>query len=453
MNRRTRTSSDNECTEPRRGKGTRRRGSALVPVLAIVAAVLLIGVAIFILGHSEGDIVEHSVDDSRAFYIAEGGLERMRGWLGEFHSDDATGDPLGKKFEDQLLGGGTYTVEVTSDVSGGSWPGAYWVVSTGYVDNVVRQVRAAMVAETFARYQVFVEKAGWVWFRTGERFEGPVHVNHNLQIDGDPWFGGPVTAGGGLTEKAGSNPVFEMGYELHVANIPLPDDSYVTDTIKPAAMSGGLPLPALVGKEAKYLIELDHFGPGLLGWQSYGKVGGVYVTSPWELEDLSTLNGAIWSAEPIRIWGTLDGQVTIGVEGNIEIIDDVLYDGVPPGSTPPPDCDDVLGLIADGDIVIAYVFPNYNDCMFYGVAMALEKSIKAEDYQHHSPRGVMEMHGGLIADYSIHLGQYDNDGNLLSGYVRDYNWDSRMLTMPPPFFPLTGRYLIISWEEVVPPEV
>ncbi|MCK4510424.1 DUF4900 domain-containing protein, partial [bacterium] len=228
MNRRTRTSSDNERTEPRRGKGTRRRGSALVPVLAIVAAVLLIGVAIFILGHSEGDIVEHSVDDSRAFYIAEAGLERMRGWLGEFHADDATGDPLGTKFEDQLLGGGTYTVEVTSDVSGGSWPGAYWVVSTGYVDNVVRQVRAAMVAETFARYQVFVEKAGWVWFRTGERFEGPVHVNHNLQIDGDPWFGGPVTAGGGLTLKTGSNPVFEMGYELHVANIPLPDDSYVT---------------------------------------------------------------------------------------------------------------------------------------------------------------------------------------------------------------------------------
>ncbi|MCK4410061.1 MAG: DUF4900 domain-containing protein, partial [Candidatus Eisenbacteria sp.] len=268
MNRRTRTSADDGRREPHREKGTRRGGSTLVPVMAIVAAVLLIGAAIFILGHSEGDVVEHSVDDSRAFYVAEGGLERMRGWLGDFHSDDPTGDPLGKEFEDQLLGGGTYTVEVTDDVSGGSWPGAYWIVSTGTVDNVVRQVRAAMVAETFARYQVFVENAGWVWFRTDERFEGPVHVNHSLQIDGDPWFGGPVTAGGGLTEKAGSNPTFEMGCELNVENIPLPDDSYVTDTIKPAAESGGFPFPVLAGKKARYQIDLGYFGPGLLGYKS-----------------------------------------------------------------------------------------------------------------------------------------------------------------------------------------
>lgn len=433
---------------------TRSSGSTLVAVVAIATAVLLIGAAILLLGNSEGDIVENSVDDSRAFYIAEGGLERVRGWLSDVHFDDPDYDPVGRKFVGQLLGGGTYTAEVVESVSGAGWLGAYRVVSTGTIDNVTRQVRAVMIAETFARYQVFVERGGWVWFRTGERFEGPVHVNHSLQIDGDPWFGGPVSAGGGLTLKTGSNPVFERGYTLNAETIPLPDDSYATDRIKPAAVSGGTVLLALNGNQAKYQIDLDHFGPGLLGYRSYERVGGSYVWSAtWEQVDLSTINGAIWSPEPIQISGTLDGQLTIGVEGNIEVIGDVLYDGVVPGNPPAPDCDDALGLIADGDLIIAYTTPNENDCLFYGVVMALEKSVEAEDYQHHDPRGVFEMYGGLIVDYSIHLAQYDNDGNLISGYVRDYHWDNRMITMPPPFFPLTGRFLIDSWEEVVPPEV
>jgi hypothetical protein len=418
-------------------------------MMAIIAAVLLVGVAIFILGHSEGDIVEHAVDDSRAFYIAEGGLERMRGWLGDYHADDPTGDPLGKKFENEPLGGGTYTVEITEDLGGGGL-GAYKVDSKGTIDGVTRQVRAQLVAETFARYQVFVERGGWVWFLSGERFEGPVHVNQTLQIDGDPWFGGPVTAGGGMTMKSGSNPTFVMGYELNVPSIDLPADSYPTDVIKPAAESGGLALGDLSGNDAEYHIDLDYYGPGLLGYRSYE--GGVW--SGWDgPHDLSALNGAIYSPEPIQIEGTLDGQVTFGVEGNIYVIDDVLYDGVVPGETPPADCDDVLGLIADGDFVIAYTIPNQSDCLFYGVAMALEKNIEAEDYMHYAPRGAMRMYGGIIADYSIHLGQYDNDGNLLSGYTRDFNYDARMLLMPPPYFPLTGRYLVLGWEEVVPPEV
>ena len=53
------------------------------------------GVAIFVLGNSEADIVEYAVDDARAFYIAEGGLERARGWLGDLSETDPTADPVG----------------------------------------------------------------------------------------------------------------------------------------------------------------------------------------------------------------------------------------------------------------------------------------------------------------------------------------------------------------------
>jgi hypothetical protein len=425
------------------------RGWTLVSVIAIVLAVLLIGIAIFILGHSEGDVVEYGVDDSRAFYLAEAGLERARAWLGEFHTNDPEANPVGKKFENEPLGGGKYTVEIVDNASGSNWPAAYDVVSTGEIDNVVRQVRAVVMAETFARYQVFIERGGFTWFRTGERFEGPVHVNHTLQIDGDPWFGGPVTVGGGLTMKSGSNPTFVQGYQLNVPNIDLPADSYPVDSIKPEAEDGGLVLPALTGHDRYYEIIFDYFGQGQLGWRSYSD--GVW--SDWVQRDISGLNGAIYSEEKLKLSGAVDGQLTIGTNDDVIVVDDILYQCSPPGGGPGPECDDVLGVITDGDIVIEYNPANASDCVIQAVMMSLEKNIEAEDYQHHPPRGEIDIYGGIIADYAIHLADFDVDGNLKSGYVRDYHWDSRMVAMPPPFFPLTGRYFIYSWREVVPPEV
>ncbi len=170
-------------------------------------------------------------------------------WLGDLMEDDPNANPVGMAFENQALGGGTYTISVLDDLSGGGWFPAYEVVCAADVDGVSRSVRAVMVPETFAKYQWFVERGGWRWFLTGERFEGPVHVNKDLQIDGDPWFGGHVTAGGGITLKNGSNPTFEQGYELNVEEIALPDISDIDAVVKTAALNGGLLLGLAVAQE------------------------------------------------------------------------------------------------------------------------------------------------------------------------------------------------------------
>lgn len=433
--------------------GEKERGHALVGVMAITTAVLLVGIAIFMLGSSEGDIVEYAVDDARAFYVAEGGLERARAWLGDLIADDPDANPVGMCFQDQTLGGGSYTVRVEDDVSGFSWLPAYEVVSTGAIDGAVRRVRSVMVGETFARYQWFVERGGWRWFTTGERFEGPVHLNGDLQIDGDPWFGARVYVGGThVTMKSGSDPTFMDGYELNVENIPLPGDEYIDGVLKAAALNGGRfigPLPA----GAFYAVGLGWGGRGLLGYMGVtGSYGAVVPITPLRTIDLSTINGAMWFDAPIAIGGTLDGQLTIGVNGDIEIWDDILYYDATPLGGPNPGCDDVLGLIAaghpNGDIIISYTPPNQTDCFIHASMMALQKNIEAEDYQHYPPRGDIVIYGGMMADYSIHLGEFTSDGFCISGYNRDYRYDPRLLTMPPPFFPLTGRFAVHSWEEV-----
>ena len=428
------------------------RGSTIVGVLAIITSVLLVGVAIFTLGHAEGDLVEYAVDDARAFYVAEGGLERARAWLGSLQEDDPNANPVGMTFENQTLGGGVYTISVLDDLSGGGWQPAYEVVCVAEVDGVARSVRTVMVPETFAKYQWFVERGGWRWFLSGERFEGPVHVNKDLQIDGDPWFGGRVTAGGGLTLKNGSNPTFEQGYELNVEDIPLPDVSDIDAVVKTAALNGGLYAGVLPHNKGFYHVRLGHPSVGELTYEGLRPQGGGYQTIlSSQTSDIASLNGAAWFGDPVAIEGTLDGQLTIMADGNIEIWDDLLYDASTPGAGPDPGCDDVLGLIANGDIEISYTPANKNDCEIHGVMMALDKDLLAEDYNHYSPRGRLIIYGGVIADKSIHLGQF-SDGYCVHGYERDYRLDPRLPRMPPPFFPLTGRYIVHSWEEINPPE-
>ena len=291
-------------------------------------------------------------------------------------------------------------------------------------------------SQSFAWYQWFVESAGgWSWFLTGDHLDGPVHVNGNICIDGDPWFGAIVTAGGGLTLQAGSNPTFVEGYMLNLDPIELPSVADIHATVKAAALSGGF-YGAPLRNNTYYEVELGVPSAGFFtctGFDRYGNPIGMSMVI-----DISSLNGAAWFEESVRISGVIDGMLTIGVNGNIEIVDDILYEASTPGSGPDPDCDDMLGLIAagsvDGDIIISYTLPNQSDCEIHAVMMALQKSFEVEDYAHYPLRGDLTVYGGVVVDYSILTGVCV-DGVVVSGYIRDFHYDARMSDESPPFFP------------------
>jgi hypothetical protein len=423
--------------------------------MAIVAAVIIVGVSIFVLGHAEGDVVEYEVDDTQAFYLAEAGLEHARGYLGVFEQEYPNGDPVGTTFENTDIGGGRYFAEVLPDSGASTWPEAYEVVSTGWKDGTVRQVKATVAAQTFAIYQWFIESGGggYSWFRTGERFEGPVHVNGSAKIAGDPWFGGLLTAVGNVDIVSG-NPTFVEGYLEGVDSIDLPTRDYVLATLRnEATQPGGIYLPAL-GNKTYYEVILGDPVLGQLSYQGRDEYGTAIPGSDG-IVTLSATSGAMWSEEDVWIKGTLDGQLTLGADANIHIRDDIIYADSSPGSGPNPGCDDMLGLVAaghpDGDIFIDYTVPNQTDVEVHAVMMSLQKTIEAEDYQLYGPRGDFVLWGGMLADYAIHLAQLDTDGNLISGYYRDYHYDYRVGLLPPPFFPYEGSYSVKTWQEVKPP--
>ncbi len=423
-------------------------GVTLVAVLAIVTAVLLIGSALFILGTGEADIVDYTVDSARAFYLAEAGVERAHTYMNELAKQSSPSYPSHAEVGDQALGNGVYGVTVDQVTGACPWLREYEIVSTGEIDGVSSTVVSRIRKETFAQYLSYSDVASDLWFTTGDSLHGRVHSNGMIQIDGDPWFGEKVTSSQPtISIKEGSDPTFVNGYELGVDEVDFPHANTVKQTLQSAAESGGVCAGSLHGSKAYYDVELGRNGnDGAFSYRAYEKSGKNYVWSGWTDVDISTTNGVVWFDEPIEIQGTLDGQMTIGSAGDIRIVDDVTYAASSPGQGPDPDCDDMLGLVSAKDIIVADTTPNRNDCEIYAHMLALWKSFEVEDYNQGSPRGDLIIWGGA-AQYSVGPVGTHNKWGPVSGYEKDYHYDTRLESSSPPSYPETNRYIRVAWRE------
>jgi len=430
------------------------RGVALVTVVAVVTAVLLIGVALFTLGVGEGDVVEGVVDDAHAFYLAEGGLARARGVLEELAGQDPAVYPGDFTVSQAVLGAGTYEVEVTELSAFNPWLHEYEVVSTGLVDGTSATVRAVIRNETFAQYLFYAHHSDDIWFATGDSLDGRVHVNGHLKISGSPWFGMKVTSSAdNMIVFQGSTPTFEGGYELGVDEVPLPDAAELTSSLRTSAASGGVVAGTLNGPSARYQVELARSNQyGYMSYRGYRKVGSKYSWSSWTTVRISNTNGVFWFDEPIEVKGILDGQVTIGCAEDITITDDVRYRNSVLGQGPNQGCDDLLGMCSAKNIVIADNVPNRNGCEIHAHMMALDASFKVQNYNKGSPRGQLTVHGGIAQKNFGPIGTFQHNGGVKTGYNKDYHFDWNLATMSPPGYPVTGGYIIASWARVPTPQ-
>lgn len=434
------------------------RGSTLVTALAIITAVLLVGSALFIMGTGESDLVEYTVDSARAFCLAEAGQDYAKAWLRESAQTDPSVYPATALYEGRVLGDGEYDVTVTQQASPYPWIYEYEVVATGDVAGVQRSVRTRLRSETFAAFGHFVDLASDIWFAQPDSFWCCVHSNDHIKIAGDVYFRGKVsTVKTQFTYWGDCDPIFEGGCEFSVASIPFPEGGDVADMIEAAALAGGVHCGMLAGAQAKYEVILARDGAlGYLSYRSYSRQGGGggYVWSGWTQVDISSTNGVFWFDANLDISGTLDGEATIASSGSILIIDDILYEDSSPGFGPNPGCDDMLGLIACGDdIVIDDSLANRDDCEVHGHLMAVGGSVEARNAGSGVPRGEFIVWGGLAQANCGSLGNPDYILLIMStGYSRDLHGDDRFLVKSPPYYPLTGRYLVMEWEEIAPPE-
>jgi len=150
-------------------------------------------------------------------------------------------------------------------------------------------------------------------------------------------------------------------------------------------------------------------------------------------------------------------QVTVAANNDIRITGDLKYEdppctGVPTrlanGNVEPATCDNldavnVLGVYTqNGSIRIG----NNNsdgtlnaprDVTIHGVLMTGRQRVEVEDYDKGSPRGAVNLLGGIIEYYYGAFGRFNpNNGSQISGYDRRFKYDERMsMGIEPPYFP------------------
>jgi hypothetical protein len=179
------------------------------------------------------------------------------------------------------------------------------------------------------------------------------------------------------------------------------------------------------------------------GWQGPGNNNGaiVYVQG-----NVNALSGTLQQNE----------QTTIAASGTITITGNVQYQSPPNPSDPRSNPTNVLGLYSSGgDIVIGSSAPNNVTIqavlMAGSTGSAYNSSVNVAGYNSGSPRGTINLLGGMIEKYYGAFGTFNaQTGAAQTGYGRNFTYDTRMSRgFNPPYFPTTNTFMVVAGSQAL----
>ncbi len=431
-------------------------GNAMVVTLLITLALSGLVLGALLSSQTESRLSSNTNTSQQAFYLAERGMEESIAFLAQMGQplvgSGVNGAGPVQLFNDKDVGTGTFSAWADPMDSNSGQSTRFMAVTvrgTMAGTGVSRSMQIRLGQQNFSRYSYFTDLessagGGTIWFAGSDEFFGPVHTNDQMHISGDPIFHDEVSTGasdiayyhGGPPQD---NPTFDMGVQFNKPTISLPLNTSMIEA---------------KGNEADGLhftgnpVDIEMFVDGGTG----DGMLRVSINGGGPTDYPVPVNGVCFVDGKARVEGVLKGQLTIGVDGDIEIMDNCIYDTDPrvdPTST------DLLGLVADGDIYMDGDPYGANtdtaDETVMAAIMALDESFTVENYSSGSPRGNMVIYGGLIQKRRGPVGTFNpSTQQTVTGYSKDYSYDPRLMDNPPPAFPTTGEIDKISWAEIDP---
>jgi len=215
-------------------------------------------------------------------------------------------------------------------------------------------------------------------------------------------------------------------------------------------------------------------------WQAFTTTpnGAVAARRPYDAQYLfpiyrginSGSKGVIYANGTVGVSGVLRGRITVYSPNTIVVLDDLRYTRDPAAGV----CQDILGIIAGANIVVAdnavntpqqvtwsgtTVVRNLDDTKdlyLHSVLMALGTSFRAQNHASgpnnvndcegsNNGRGCLYLTGGLIQDSRGPVGTTGG-----TGFVKRYSYDRCAVMSPPPYFPTTGRFTDNRYLELDP---
>jgi hypothetical protein len=149
----------------------------------------------------------------------------------------------------------------------------------------------------------------------------------------------------------------------------------------------------------------------------------------------------------VNVSGTVHGQVTLGVDDDIVVVDDIKYSQSPPVS-------DVLGLVATNNVAVCHqTTPCNTPNRIDAAILALNHSFYVQTWNQGSTLGTLTVNGVIAQKYRGAVGTFSGSPPVTNhGYDKDYHYDSRLKIMSPPYFlsPVQSAWQKNSYSEIKP---
>lgn len=445
-----------------------------LPVI-LLASVVFIAFATAIISLSLSNVKMANLHNRRitSMSIAEAGINYYLWHLAHDNTDycdggecppqnpDGSYGPFNHDYKDQsgsILG--NYQIYVTPPTAGNS---ITTVKVTGQVagSNTTRTVVSTIGMPSYTKYTLLVNDSE-LWVGDGEKVTGSVFVNHSgVRMDGEvtgdtysteqtywsnmfdsthPGIWGSGTFGGAKLFPVPQIDFNQLNVDmLNIRNAAkdLGEGDYYDTTNSHGYHIVLSPDGYHLYKVTSYRSNKNHaqhlsivtetdIGPGL-GIHNYPEDGIVF------LEDNVWVEGTV-DNDKITIIAA-DPEANGGQKKRIVIPNNVKYTNY--------DGNDKIGLITQTNILLTRNAP-YN-LEIDAAMIAKDGEIRIENYN--QIKGNIRVYGSLAHNTGL-IWTYSSGGSIISGYkTTETIIDQNNVLNPPPKFPLTGSYAILSWRE------
>jgi len=453
-----------ESIKIKKPKIRRPRGSYLPVILIASTLFFALAVAIVSLALSQVKIAKNHEQQVSAMEVAEAGINYYLWHLAHDNEDYCDGEecieegPYGPYTHDYTNQNGdvlgTYEITITPpEIAGNS----VTVRSVGKVSgrNLDRVIIATLGIPSFTKYSLFVQD-DQLWVGENEKVHGTVHVNNNGmynegEITGDAsstettyngWFGlQPGVAGPGVFGGAKLFPVPAADFNQVDINISetrirvrdFGEGQYIGTSSRNRGYHAVLKanefdLYEVTSYEGRNPTRWDILSETFIQTYSYPDSGVIFVEDNlWIEGNISNQKLTFFAADPDE--SNINKQKGIFIPNNLTYTN---YDGT-----------DKIGLVTQTNILVTQDAPT--NLEINAAMIARYGEIKIEQYnqikEHIKVYGSMAHNTGVVWTYA-------SGSIIISGYRgTELIIDESNVLNPPPMFPTTGSYSVLSWRE------
>lgn len=436
------------------------QGVGLILVIVFMAIFLFLGTGTLHWVSLQNKISFQRVQEENALQIAEAGINYYRWHLAHDNDDyqDGTGGPGPYIHDYKDASGktiGKFSLEIDPPPVGST---VVTIKSTGWTltnPNIKRKIVSKIGIPSYAEYSFLTNTD--VWFGDREHVSGKMHANGGIRFDGtcDSILSSAKQTyickyhhGCGNQPKPG---IWGDGGPKEFWRFPLPAVDFGVITINLAEIKAG------AQAQGVYLPP-----SGTYGWHLKFKSNGTFdifkVTQLHRLRwGYSTHKGWILSSDDIRNEVFVENKA-IPTNGLVFVEDKVWVDGIVRGRVTvasgrfpvnprtytsivipnnlvytKKDGSDVLGLIAQNDVLIPRFSPNVLE--IHGALIAQNGATQRYYY----PGNILDRlttYGTLISNQVWTWTWVSGGGAVVSGYRNTFTtYDPNLIFAPPPFFP------------------